>query len=162
MKKKIIAIGFVLLITVIAGATYIYLSAQSPLKKAEEAAISIAKSETSLSGFTDFQLYNGEETFYVMKGKDEDGVGHYIWIAKEDGDITTIPVKEGISEEEAIRAVYADRNPSEIIDVRLGVARINEKDFPAWEIYFRTENNSTNYYYIDFATGEKLRAIDNF
>jgi uncharacterized protein YpmB len=42
------------------------------------------------------------------------------------------------------------------------MARIQKTDRPAWEILYKTGNDNLNYYYVDFETGEKLRAIDNF
>ena len=36
-----------------------------------------------------------------------------------------------------------------------------ENDIPLWEIYYRSENNLINYYYVHFLTGEWLKKIEN-
>lgn len=139
-----------------------YYNATKPLRDAEEIAMSIASNETELSVFHDFQLYHGEETYYVLKGKDKDDEEVFVWISEDGEKITTKKAASGVNQEEAVNTVYGDRQPKEILDVRLGITRLQKTDRPAWEIYYRSENDRLNYYYVDFETGEKLRAIDNF
>jgi uncharacterized protein YpmB len=160
--KKWLVFGLVLTIVAGAASTVLYLSATKPLRAAEQKAVAIANKESGLSGFHDFQLYNGEETYYVLKGKDMDDEEVFVWIAEDDEKIITKKATNGVNREEAVNTVYVDRQPKEILDIRLGITRLQKTDRPAWEIYYRSENGRLNYYYVDFETGEKLRAIDNF
>jgi uncharacterized protein YpmB len=160
--KKWIVFGLVLIFVAGAASAALYISATKPLRAAEEKAVAIANKESELSGFHDFQLYNGEETYYVLKGKDVDDEEVFVWISEDGEKITIKKAANGVNQEEAVNTVYGDRQPKEILDVRLGITRLQKTDRAAWEIYYRSENDRLNYYYVDFETGEKLRAIDNF
>lgn len=160
MKKWILI--SILVIGIITGIMVnVYLNATEPVKAAEEKAVHIASEETSLTDFSDFSLYSGEETYYVMKGKNSKREDVYIWINEKNHDVVTRNAKKGITKKEALNKLYEEKNPQQIIEVRLGIARIQKTDRPAWEIYYRNNSDTINYYYVDFDTGEKLRAIDN-
>nr|WP_286183264.1 DUF5590 domain-containing protein [Bacillus sp. ISL-55] len=139
----------------------VYLNSVEPLKAAEKEAVQIASEETNLSDFTNFSLYSGEETYYVMTGKNAKQEDVYVWINEKNSEVITRNAKNGITKKEALNKLYQEKNPNEIIEVRLGMARIQKTDRPAWEIFYRNSNETINYYYVDFDTGEKLRAIDN-
>nr|WP_249745401.1 DUF5590 domain-containing protein [Mesobacillus boroniphilus] len=139
----------------------VYLNAVEPVKAAEKEAVQIALKETNLSDFTNFSLYSGEETYYVMTGKNVKQEDVYVWINEKNSKVITRNAKKGITKKEALNKLYQEKNPNEIIEVRLGMARIQKTDRPAWEIYYRNNSDTINYYYVDFDTGEKLRAIDN-
>jgi uncharacterized protein YpmB len=160
--KKWIIIGIVIILASSVGIILVYLNATKPLRTAEMKAIEIAQQETDLTDFRDFQLSNGESTYYVLRAKDKNEEEVYIWISEADRKTVIKKVSSGVSEEEAVKTVYANKDPKEIISIRLGMTKIQKTTRPAWEIYYRTDNGHLNYYYVDFETGEKLRAIDNF
>nr|WP_246861025.1 DUF5590 domain-containing protein [Bacillus sp. REN3] len=139
----------------------VYLNAVEPVKAAEERAMKIAAKETNLSNFSNFQLYNGEETYYVVMGKNNKKEDIYVWISEKDQEIETRAAKNGVTKKEALNKLYDEKNPQEIIEVRLGMARIKKTDRPAWEIYYRNDSDTLNYYYVDFDTGEMIRDIEN-
>ena len=160
MKKWILL--SILMIVIITGILInVYLNATEPVKAAERKAVEIASEEANLTDFSNFSLYSGEETYYVMKGKNSEQEEVYVWINEKNREILTRNVKNGITKEEALNKLYEEKNPRQIIEVRLGMARIHKTDRPAWEIYYRNNSDTINYYYVDFDTGEKLRAIDN-
>ncbi|MBM4762094.1 DUF5590 domain-containing protein [Bacillus sp. B15-48] len=161
MKKWIVLLTIVLL-AVASGFVALYYNATKPLREAEKIAIEIAQQDTTLIDIHEFDLFNGEETYYVLKAKNKNNEDVYVWISEIDHKMLIKTANSGVSEEEVVKTVYADRNPEEIIDVRLGITRIQKTNRPAWEVYFRSKNGNINYYYVDFETGEKLRAIDNF
>ncbi|KKK37624.1 hypothetical protein WQ57_12880 [Mesobacillus campisalis] len=160
--KKWIILSTLFVIVSGAAAALLYYNAVKPLRTAEEKALAIANDETDLSGFQDFQLYNGEETYYVLKGRDGDEEEAFVWISEDGEKIITKKASSGVNKEEAVKTVYGDRKPKEILDVRLGITMLQKTVRPAWEIFYRSENDRLNYYYVDFETGEKLRAINNF
>jgi uncharacterized protein YpmB len=159
--KKWILLSILMIVIITGILVNIYLNATEPVKAAEEKAVQIASEETNLTDFSNFSLYSGEETYYVMTGKNSKRENVYVWINEKNREILTRNVKNGITKEEALNKLYEEKNPKEIIEVRLGVARIQKTDRPAWEIYYLTNSETINYYYVDFDTGEKLRAIDN-
>jgi len=160
--KKWIIISIVVILASSVGVISVYLNATKPLRNAEEKAIGIAQQETDLTDFHNFQLFNGEDTYYVLQAKNSRGDEVYVWITEEDRKTVVKKASSGVDQEDAVKVVFADRDPEEIISVRLGMTKIQKTIRPAWEIYYRTENGHLNYYYVDFETGEKLRAIDNF
>jgi uncharacterized protein YpmB len=160
--KKWIIISIVILLACLVGGISVYMNATKPLRTAEKKAIEIAQQETDLTDFHDFQLSNGENTYFVLRAKDSNEEEFYVWISEESRKTVIKKVSSGVSEEEAVKTVYANKDPKEIISVRLGMTKIQKTIRPAWEIYYRTDNGRLNYYYVDFETGEKLRAIDNF
>ncbi|WLR56576.1 DUF5590 domain-containing protein [Mesobacillus subterraneus] len=159
--KKWILFSILIVVTIVGILVNVYLNAVEPVKAAEKEAVQIALKETNLSDFTNFSLYSGEETYYVMMGKNSKQEDVYVWINEKNSEVITRNVKNGITKKEALNKLYQEKNPNEIIDVRLGMARIQKTDRPAWEIFYRNSNDTINYYYVDFDTGEKLRAIDN-
>ena len=81
--KKWILIGMLLPAIVIGILINVYLNATEPVKAAEEKAVKIAAKETNLTRFRDFQLYSGEETYYVMTGKNAKNEDVHIWISEK-------------------------------------------------------------------------------
>lgn len=160
MKKWIFISLFVLLIAV-GIIVNVYINANEPVKEAEQKAMKIVEKETDLTDLRDFQLYSGEETYYVLTGKNGQDEDVHVWISEKSQEIITRKAKNGITKEEALNKLYEEKNPIEIIEVRLGMARLQKTDRPAWEIYYRNNGDTINYYYVDFDSGEKLRAIDN-
>lgn len=156
MKKIIITSIFIILIVLVSG-TIIYQKALKPVKTAEEKAVQIAKEETELTKAEDFYLYNGQETYYVVKGKNAKGTNIYVWIPEKEGRIIVRKQSDGVSEKEAVSNLLKEKNPEEIISVRLGM----EKNRPLWEIYYRSEGDLINYYYVDFETGKWWKKIEN-
>lgn len=159
--KKWIFFSILIVVTIVGILVNVYLNAVEPVKAAEKEAVQIASEETNLSDFTNFSLYSGEETYYVMTGKNAKQEDVYVWINEKNSEVITRNAKNGITKKEALNKLYQEKNPNEIIEVRLGMARIQKTDRPAWEIFYRNNNDTINYYYVDFDTGEKLRAIDN-
>ncbi len=156
MKKALIAI-ITLLVICIGTGILIYFNSMKPVKAAEAKAVELAKKETDLVAVQDFHLYHGTETYYVVEGKDADKADIYVWVPEKKGKIVTRKKSDGISSEEAISRLKQEKNPAEIMSVRLGM----EKNIPLWEIHYRSKGDLINYYYIDFKTGEWLKKIEN-
>ncbi len=155
--KKIIIIILIIVAVGISGASVVYINAMSPIKEAKQRAIQIAQEETTLVEVDDFSLYHGQETYYILKGKDNEGTSIYVWIPEKEEKIIVRKQADGITEQEAINKLKEEKHPKEIISVRLGI----EKDIPLWEIYYRTDGDLINYYYVDFKTGDWLKTIEN-
>ena len=64
---------------------------------------------------------------------------------------------KGISKEQAVSKLLQEKNPKEIVSVKLAMLKTRQ----CWEIYYLSDNNLINYYYVDFETGEWLRKIEN-
>lgn len=158
MKKWFLISGFIIVV-IIGLVLTVYLSAVDPLKKAEKIAVDIAEKETSLVTVKDFSLYNGSKTYYVVRGTNKKGTDLIVWIPEEEKNrkIVVKNAKYGISEKEAVQKLYDEKHPQEIISVKLGM----ENYIPLWEIYYRSDDDLINYYYVDFESGEWLKNIQN-
>lgn len=135
----------------------IYLNATEPVADAESRATAIAKEETEITDITEFSLYHGSNAYYVVQGSNKKGEKLIAWIPEKGGKIVVLPADDGITKSEAINTLSNEVSPDQIIDVRLGM----EKNNPLWEIYYRSNNDKINYFYIDFETGEEVREIKN-
>jgi uncharacterized protein YpmB len=156
MKKWIIIL--ISMILVVSGIFIsVYLRAFSPVKAAQEKAVAIAEKKVQFSKIDNFHIYNGNETVYVIEGKNKKGEKIITWIPLKTKQVVVLKAKSGLSKEQAIKKLEETKNPKKIISVRLGM----EKMIPFWEIYYLSDNNLINYYYIHFQTGEWLKKIEN-
>jgi uncharacterized protein YpmB len=155
--KKWLLILTVLVLVFFGILVKVYLSAVDPVKTAEKKAVSLAKEKVQISEVDDFHIYHGLETVYVIEVKNKKGEKIIIWIPEKTKKIILKKAKNGLSKEEAIQKLLQEKKPKKIIAVRLGMV----KNIPLWEIYYRSENNLINYYYIHFETGEWLKRIEN-
>ncbi|HEY2421143.1 MAG TPA: DUF5590 domain-containing protein [Neobacillus sp.] len=156
MKKWILFL--VLFVVIVLGIfVKVYVSAVDPVKMAEKKAVSLAETKVHFSEVDDFHVYHGLEAVDVIEGKNKTGEKMIVWIPEKSKKIIALKAKDGLSKEEAVQKLLQDKNPKKIIAVRLGM----EKNIPFWEIYYRSENNLINYYYVDFETGEWLKKIEN-
>ena len=156
MKKWII----ILLIFVLAFLGFlikVYFSAVSPVKTAEKKAVHLANKEITLKEVEDFHIYNGIETVNVIEGTTKKDEKVIVWIPEKSKEIFIRKAKNGLTKEAAIQKLQQEKSPKKIISVRLGM----EKNIPLWEIYYRSNNNLINYYYVHFDTGEWLKKIEN-
>ncbi|ALC90142.1 peptidase [Bacillus sp. FJAT-18017] len=156
MKKVILYL--LLIIAILLGAAgWIYSNATEPVRTAEEKAVKRAAEEADLADYGKFTLYNGEEQVYVVEGKNNEGDEIIVWMPDSDGKIVVHEKKDGVSRQDAINKVIADKSPQEIISVRPGM----ENGIPFWEVYYSTGNGLINYYYVHFETGEMYKIIEN-
>lgn len=155
--KKIILFLVLFIVICIGVFIKVYASAQEPLNTAEEKAVSLAKKKVELSEVEDFRIFQGTETVSVLEGKNNKGENIIVWIPEKSQKVIWEKRKNGISKEDAIKRLLEEKNPEKIISVKLGM----ENNIPLWEIYYRSENNLINYYYVDFKTGEWLKKIEN-
>lgn len=156
MKKWIIVLS-IIVVAFCGLLIKVYLSALDPVKTAETKAVSRAQEETSLKEVEDFHIYNGIETVNVIEGKSKNGNKIIVWMPEKSKEIFVRKAKNGLTREEAIQKLQQEKSPKKIISVRLGM----EKNIPLWEIYYRSNNNLINYYYVHFDTGEWLKKIEN-
>ena len=155
MKKWIISITIVLVVVIVGISIKVYFNSTDPVKAAEKEALKLAGDE--VSEVEDFHIYNGQEQVNVIEGKNMEGEKIIVWIPEKSKKVIVKKANAGLSKEDAMQKLLQDKKPQKIIAVRLGM----EKNIPLWEIYYRSENNLINYYYIDFETGKWLKKIEN-
>jgi uncharacterized protein YpmB len=155
--KKWILIGIGTIILIVVIFTNIYLNAINPIKKAEKKAVEAAREKVDISSVQDLQIYNGNETYYILKAKNKKNTDIIAWVPEKGGNVIVRKASDGITQQEAVDRLFQEKDPKEIVSVRLAILKNRE----CWEIYYLSHNNLINYYYIDFKTGEWLRKIEN-
>ncbi|MGX6977711.1 cell wall elongation regulator TseB-like domain-containing protein [Vagococcus elongatus] len=149
MPKKLgigvsIVLGLCLLFT-----TVFYIRSVRPMKQAEKQALAFAEDYVTFDHVSDFYWFNREETYFTLVGttdKDKDVIA----IISQTGDkITILNQKDGITRDQALATVQADYGPINVLKITLG----KYQDVPVWEVVTENDNDSLNYYLIDFATG---------
>ncbi|MFL6559870.1 MAG: DUF5590 domain-containing protein [Bacillus sp. (in: firmicutes)] len=156
MKKWIIFLA-IFVVIILGLAIKIYFSAVNPVKAAEKKAVKLANESIQINEVQDFHIYNGIETVNVIEGNSKNGEKIIVWIPEKSKQVFVRKAKDGLSKEEAVQKLLQEKSPKKIISVRLGM----EKNIPLWEIYYRSQNNLINYYYVRFDTGEWLKKIEN-
>lgn len=157
MKKWIWAF-IILLVASLSYAIFVYVDANRPLKEGIEIATKIAKEEANLQEILSTSFYNGSHSYYVFIGTNDKNDELVVWVPEDKKKKVIVrKKKDGITKEEAIEQLYARKTPTKIISVKLGV----ENNIPLWEIYYRSNDDLINYYYIDFESGEWLKDIQN-
>ncbi|KAB7672956.1 DUF5590 domain-containing protein [Bacillus sp. B1-b2] len=156
--KKWIWIGSLFVVMIIFFCVHTYVQAMKPYNTAKEEAVAIATDKADLESVSKFSIYNGKKTYYIVEGENTKNQSIVVWIEEKSKKITTKQTKNGITKEEAINILLSEQSPEEVNSVRLGMY----DDLPVWEIYSYTNNDSINYHYIDFQTGEILLTIENY
>jgi uncharacterized protein YpmB len=155
--RKWVLSGIGILLLIIALFSIVYLRALNPVKLAEEKAIAAANKKVKLVEIQDVQIYNGNETYYVLKGINQQKQKVIVWVSAKNGDVTVRKAKDGITQQQAVTKLLQEENPQKIISVKLAMIKKQQ----CWEIYYLSHNNLINYYYVDFETGEWLRKVEN-
>lgn len=155
--KKWIVISSLFILAVIVSGSIVYAKAVKPLKKAEEVAVRAANKKMVLNHVEDVEIYNGEKTYYILKGKNKNNANVIVWVSEDGKQVSVRKEQDGISKDQAVAKLLQETNPKEIVSVKLAML----KNKQCWEIYYLSHNNLINYYYVDFETGEWLRKIEN-
>lgn len=156
MKKWILLLSLIVLV-VFGIFIKIYVTAIEPVKSEEQIAIAIAEKKAYLKEVDNFHIYNGLESVDVVEGTNRDGEKIIVWIPEKSKDVIVKNASNGLTKAEAIRKVESSVHPKKIIAVRLAM----EKNIPLWEIYYLSDHNLINYYYLHFQTGAWMKKIEN-
>ncbi|WP_338749616.1 DUF5590 domain-containing protein [Bacillus sp. FJAT-52991] len=158
MKKKwiwlaVIAIPLLLICTAFLN---VYNNAQKPHKEAKEYAISVAKQESAITSVIDFNIYNSEETYYVVTGQTDKKKKLAVFVPKDKKKQPIIKdITKGVSKEEAVKKLQNEEPIEKLLSARLGI----EKSGPVWELVFLDKNDQVNYYYLQVNSGEWWKKI---
>lgn len=148
-----------IMVVIIGFSANIYIQAMEPVNQAEKIAKEKAEKAAALRTIHRVSLYNGNESYYIIDAINQQDEAVYVWVPEEaKGEIVIKKKAEGITKNEAIQKLMNEKNPSDIISVKLGM----EKSIPLWEISYKTDGGLLNYYVIDFETGnEELKILEN-
>jgi uncharacterized protein YpmB len=126
--------------------------------KSYENAQAIAYNNVGLQKPIDFYMYRGKEKWDVITGKNRNGTNIAVWIPLDKKNkVFSLPLKSGISKDEALEVLKQKREPYQIIHTKLGF----ENGTPLWEITYMNVRDKLCYFYVDFRSGDWLKSFDN-
>lgn len=137
---------FVLLSVLTFSGLYLLEVASQPLAEGKTKAKEIAKQYAHLTEISEVQLYHGQESYYRVKGTNQDLESVYVLVPNDSNEIYLIKAGDGLPKEKA-EELAKQEGASEIEDLVVGIW--NKK--PVWEV-----KSGTSYFLIDFKTGELL------
>lgn len=147
LKKWIVTFSLVILLLLgyVVASVLVGLDGKN---SAEEKASKIAINEGGLTRVDDFYLYNGNKSYSVVVGPDDNGTDQVLWIPSDlkKESIKKMKYSEGYSKSEIINRVQNDLNPYEIVSVKLGMKKNN----PIWEVTIKDEKDNLIYKIYDF------------
>lgn len=149
MKKWILA-AVLTLVAVILYSMYIYKDTMNGKLLGEAKAITVATEEANLTNITSVDYYHGISSYKIIQGTDTKGVHWIVWVPEKKGKVLIKKLNDGVSQQEAIQIVMKERNPKEIVKVKLGA----ESDIPLWEITYIDQEDRYTYYYLNFIDGK--------
>jgi len=148
--------GFILIAAVcifIWIAVETYGSAVEPKRLAQSKALQRAKEEVEFAEIHDIHTYHGDQQYITIMGTDKADNHIIVWVPENEERVIVKKANKGITKEDAISKLKADRNPKEIISIRLGM----ENELPLWEITYIDRENRYSFYYLSFEDGTFLR-----
>ena len=147
-KKQQLIFGMTLLVvTVIASITAMFVVATKPYVDAEKQVIAIAESKADIRTVSEFNIYNGQATYYGLLGKSSKGEKLALIISKDSGVVDIYKQSDGISKSVAKKAAKA-YGAKGISYVHLG----KYGKTPIWEV-----KSGTQYYLVDFISGQVIK-----
>lgn len=157
MKKWITIISLLFIVLGIAATVVLYQVPRNPLDNQAEKALNRVKNETAIVEVENTSFYNGSKSYVVVTGKDDQNEKLVAWVPNKKGKIIEKKWADGISKEQAINKLNDEKQPKELLSVRLGYESVG----PVWEITYLDQQDNLNYFYLLFSTGEWWKKIEN-
>ncbi|WLR53062.1 DUF5590 domain-containing protein [Bacillus tianshenii] len=134
-------------------AAALYQDTLSSEKDLQAKAIAKAKQAVDDLTVTDVEHYYGNQPYQVVYGtSNKESI--YVWVPmNKKGKVITKKASEGWTKKRVKEHVMNEREPLNIIDIRLGM----ESGTPLWEVTYRDQQQRYTYYYLDFQSGELLK-----
>jgi uncharacterized protein YpmB len=157
MKKWISIIIAAAILVIGTASVILYQSARAPVEEEIDQASKRVLDETPIKEIDQANIYHGANAYTVVIGKDGDNEKMVAFVPEKKGKIIVKQWADGISKEQAINKLNDEKNPDEILSVRLG----HESVGPVWEITYLDNQKNLNYFYLLFSNGEWWKKIEN-
>ncbi|WP_175991235.1 DUF5590 domain-containing protein [Bacillus sp. Marseille-Q1617] len=157
MKKWITIILVAAVIVTGTASVLLYKSARGPVEKEFDQASKRVLDETPIRTIEKASIYHGAKSYTVITGKDDQNEKVVAFVPEKKEEIIVKKWADGISKEQAINKLNDEKQPEEILSVRLG----HESVGPVWEITYLDKQKNLNYFYLLFSNGEWWKKIEN-
>lgn len=156
-SKRMIRDLLILIILIFLVGWSIYAVGNHPKAEAERQATTIAKRYANLKTRTDFYIYNRENTYYTVAGKNNKGQRILVIVPQKNGSVRVVKQSTGLTEQQALAQVKSNEHPKRVLKAVPGI--FNDK--VVWEVIYLNSKGNLCYDLINFKTGSYVQQINN-
>ena len=156
-SKRMIRDLLILIILIFLVGWSIYAVGNHPKAEAERQATTIAKRYANLKTRTDFYIYNRENTYYTVAGKNNKGQRILVIVPQKNGSVRVVKQSTGLTEQQALAQVKSNEHPKRVLKAVPGI--FNDK--VVWEVTYLNSKGNLSYDLINFKTGSYVQQINN-
>lgn len=156
-SKRMIRDLLILIILIFLVGWSIYAVGNHPKAEAERQATTIAKRYANLKTRTDFYIYNRENTYYTVAGKNNKGQRILVIVPQKNGSVRVVKQSMGLTEQQALAQVKSNEHPKRVLKAVPGI--FNDK--VVWEVTYLNSKGNLCYDLINFKTGSYVQQINN-
>lgn len=156
-SKRMIRDLLILIILIFLVGWSIYAVGNHPKAEAERQATTIAKRYANLKTRTDFYIYNRENTYYTVAGKNNKGQRILVIVPQKNGSVRVVKQSTGLTEQQAFAQVKSNEHPKRVLKAVPGI--FNDK--VVWEVTYLNSKGNLCYDLINFKTGSYVQQINN-
>ena len=156
-SKRMIRDLLILIILIFLVSWSIYAVGNHPKAEAERQATTIAKRYANLKTRTDFYIYNRENTYYTVAGKNNKGQRILVIVPQKNGSVRVVKQSTGLTEQQALAQVKSNEHPKRVLKAVPGI--FNDK--VVWEVTYLNSKGNLCYDLINFKTGSYVQQINN-
>ena len=156
-SKRMIRDLLILIILIFLVGWSIYAVGNHPKAEAERQATTIAKRYANLKTRTDFYIYNRENTYYTVAGKNNKGQRILVIVQQKNGSVRVVKQSTGLTEQQALAQVKSNEHPKRVLKAVPGI--FNDK--VVWEVTYLNSKGNLCYDLINFKTGSYVQQINN-
>lgn len=156
-SKRMIRDLLILIILIFLVGWSIYAVGNHPKAEAERQATTIAKRYANLKTRTDFYIYNRENTYYTVAGKNNKGQRILVIVPQKNGSVRVVKQSTGLTEQQALAQAKSNEHPKRVLKAVPGI--FNDK--VVWEVTYLNSKGNLCYDLINFKTGSYVQQINN-
>ena len=156
-SKRMIRDLLILIILIFLVGWSIYAVGNHPKAEAERQATTIAKRYANLKTRTDFYIYNRENTYYTVAGKNNKGQRILVIVPQKNGSVRVVKQSTGLTEQQALAQVKSNEHPKRVLKAVPGI--FNDK--VVWEVTYLNSKGNLCYDLINFKTDSYVQQINN-
>lgn len=156
-SKRMIRDLLILIILIFLVGWSIYAVGNHPKAEAERQATTIAKRYANLKTRTDFYIYNRENTYYTVAGKNNKGQRILVIVPQKNGSVRVVKQSTGLTEQQALAQVKSNEHPKRVLKAVPGI--FNDK--VVWEVTYLNSKGNLCYDLINFKMGSYVQQINN-
>ena len=156
-SKRMIRDLLILIILIFFVGWSIYAVGNHPKAEAERQATTIAKRYANLKTRTGFYIYNRENTYYTVAGKNNKGQRILVIVPQKNGSVRVVKQSTGLTEQQALAQVKSSEHPKRVLKAVPGI--FNDK--VVWEVTYLNSKGNLCYDLINFKTGSYVQQINN-